>query len=72
MKVTITQTFTGYPDGKDASRTVYEKGQAVDLPDAYAKLVVGKGLATASGPAAAPGPAVSGAAVLPAHDKQGS
>ena len=59
MKIRINEAFEGYPDGTDKSRTFYKAGQVVEVPDEFAKLVIGKGHATADAPAAA-------AAVVPA------
>jgi hypothetical protein len=52
-KVEILETFTGFPDGTEASATVYEKGATLELPDDFADLIVGKGHARkcASAPA---------------------
>jgi hypothetical protein len=45
-KITITKTFTGYPDGTDASKTTYSAGAVIDdLDDDFAKMIVAKGLA---------------------------
>lgn len=41
--VRITETFDGYPNGKDEVRFV--KGEEPTLSDAFAALVIGKGLA---------------------------
>jgi hypothetical protein len=40
--VEIVQTFTGFPDGTEASRTLYVAGERHDLADDFAKLIVGK------------------------------
>ena len=53
-KVKILQTFTGYPDDTDASKTTYIEGAVVDFQDAYAALVVAKGLAVAEPSVPAP------------------
>lgn len=43
MRVRITEDFTGFPDGTDASKTDYRAGQMLDLDDDFAGLIVGKG-----------------------------
>lgn len=43
IKVEILENFTGFPDGTEASTTVYEKGAKLELPDEFADLIVGKG-----------------------------
>lgn len=45
MRVRILQDFTGYPDGTDASRRLFRTGETPDLPDGFAALITGKGLA---------------------------
>jgi hypothetical protein len=52
-KVEILESFTGFPDGTDASATVYEKGATTEVADEFADLIVSKGHARkcASAPA---------------------
>lgn len=59
--ISITETFTGYPENfpDDPPRTapgrLFEVGATIDdLPDAYADLLIEKGLATLSGGGAKP------------------
>ncbi len=41
-KVEILETFTGFPDGTEASSTRFEKGATPELQDEFAELVIGK------------------------------
>ena len=43
MTVRILESFTGYPDGTDASRRLFRAGETPDLPDAFGELIVAKG-----------------------------
>jgi len=62
MKVQILQEFEGYPDGDDKGPTTFKvSADAVDVPDAFGTMIVGKGLARAAG-------SVRAAAVGAAHD----
>ncbi len=45
-KVEILETFTGFPDGTEASAILYEKGATLELPDDFAELIIGKGHAS--------------------------
>lgn len=50
-EIEIVADFTGYPDDTDASRRLFKAGETPDdLPDAYADLLVAKGLARATPP----------------------
>lgn len=42
-KVEILESFTGFPNGTEASAILYEKGAKLELPDDFAELIVGKG-----------------------------
>lgn len=48
--VKITETFDGYPNGK---RVTYEKGDEVEVADAFADLIIEKGHAKEVSPAPA-------------------
>ena len=50
--VRITETFDGYPNGKDERR--FTAGDEHEMSDAYADLIVGKGLAKEIGAKPAP------------------
>lgn len=52
-EVEILESFTGFPDGTEASATFYKKGAKPELADDFADLIVGKGHARkcASAPA---------------------
>lgn len=43
IKVEILETFTGFPDGTEASSTRYEKDAKLELHDEFAALIIGKG-----------------------------
>jgi len=43
--VEILTTFRGYPDDTVTSETTYMVGAKVELQDAFADLIIGKGLA---------------------------
>jgi hypothetical protein len=46
MRVEILESFTGFPDDTDASRTEYAPGgPAIDVPDDFGAMIVAKGLA---------------------------
>ena len=49
--VTISEPFEGYPDGAEEGSmpATYTAGQVVDVPDEFADLIVGRGLATEGG-----------------------
>lgn len=56
MRVLILQSFTGFPDGSDASERHFAEGEvADDLPDDFAALIIAKGHAVAND-ASAPTP----------------
>lgn len=42
-EVEILESFTGFPDGTEASATFYKKGAKPELADEFAELIVGKG-----------------------------
>lgn len=42
-KVEIIEAFTGFPDGTEASRTLYAIGMKLELPEEFVALIVGKG-----------------------------
>ncbi len=47
--IEIVADFTGYPDDTDASRRSFKAGETPDdLPDAFADLLIAKGLARVS------------------------
>lgn len=50
--VKITETFDGFPNGKDEIR--FTKGEEPTVSNAFADLIVAKGLATESGQAEEP------------------
>lgn len=44
MKVDIKESFEGFPDGTDASRTFYAAGaKDVEVPDEFGDLIIAKG-----------------------------
>ncbi|GEP11129.1 hypothetical protein [Methylobacterium gnaphalii] len=59
--VRITETFDGYPNGKDERR--FTKGDEPEVSDAFADLIIGKGLAKEIDPKPAP-------AAIPASPKK--
>lgn len=50
-QIIILESFDGYPDGRKRS---FVAGSVAELPDAYAELVVGKGLAREAAPETEP------------------
>jgi hypothetical protein len=55
MKVQILIEFEGYPDGDDKGPTTYRPGaDAIEVPDAFGEMIIGKGHAQAAGSVVSP------------------
>lgn len=50
----ILVTFRGDPENTGAAETVFRAGASVEVPDAYADMLISKGLARESGAAHSP------------------
>lgn len=70
--VKIAESFTGYPQGaKEGSQPVeYLKGQEVEVNDAFAELIVGKGHATLADVPAKASSRPTSSTVEPAKDAE--
>lgn len=65
--VTILAAFDGYPDGavEGSRRVSYAEGREIEVDDAFADLITGKGLARTASADPSPKPA----AAEPAHEE---